>query len=50
MADDYRIFRAAHEGDYGPLVELLRSEAEITPKQQGCGDYSTTNKRTSPVQ
>jgi hypothetical protein len=28
--DDYEIFRAAHEGDLAPLIELLRSGAELT--------------------
>ena len=30
MADDYDIFRAAHEGNLAPLIELLRSGAELT--------------------
>lgn len=28
--DDYDIFKAAHEGDSAPLIELLRSGAELT--------------------
>jgi hypothetical protein len=34
MADDLGIFRAAHEGDLGPLIELLRSGAELTPDRR----------------
>ena len=32
--DDYEIFRAAHEGNLAPLIELLRSGAELTPDRR----------------
>jgi hypothetical protein len=34
MGDDYETFRAAHEGDHGPLIELLRSGADVTPERR----------------
>jgi hypothetical protein len=30
MDDEYDIFKAAHEADFAPLIELLRSGAELT--------------------
>jgi hypothetical protein len=34
LSKDYEIFRAAHEGDLGPLIELLQSGAEITAERR----------------
>lgn len=33
MGDDYE-FRAAHAGDYGPLIEALRNGAGMTPERR----------------
>jgi hypothetical protein len=34
MHEDLEIFRAAHEGDFGPLIALLRSGAKVTPERR----------------
>jgi hypothetical protein len=32
---EFYIFRSAHQGDLGPLIELLSNGAEITPERRG---------------
>jgi hypothetical protein len=31
MDDQFDVFKAAHEKDYGPLIDLLRSKRELLP-------------------
>jgi hypothetical protein len=34
MNEEYYIFRAAHDGDNGPLIEFIRSGAELTAEHR----------------
>ena len=34
MIDDYKIFKAAYEKDYGPLVEFLRTGVDLLPRHR----------------
>ena len=47
--DDYKIFRSAHEKNYGPLIELLRSDAVLLPRHRDLLAKILENKITRPA-
>jgi hypothetical protein len=47
--NDYIIFRSAHEKNYNPLIELLRSGAELTPRHRDLLAKILEGKITRPA-